>query len=210
MKKAILCIFFSTIGFSSIAQVGIGTTSPETSAALELKSTTQGFLLPRMTQVQMNAIELPQKGLTLFCTDCPEPGWMVHNGADYENVITANILAAIISSIVAESNNPAVGGSPSLVDLTEAGIINLLVNQTDYEEAIADATPVPTTLADLQVIINTVNTEAEVATILSVSSNPAAGGSPSLESLTNVGVIDAIESQTDKKFMAMRCLLSGI
>jgi hypothetical protein len=49
--------------------VGIGTTSPSSSAKLQIDSTTQGFLLPRMTTAQMNAIASPQIGLMIFNTD---------------------------------------------------------------------------------------------------------------------------------------------
>ncbi|MBK8053559.1 MAG: tail fiber domain-containing protein [Saprospiraceae bacterium] len=50
--------------------VGIGTTAPAPSAVLDLASTTQGFLPPRMTEVQIDAIATPAEGLILFCTDC--------------------------------------------------------------------------------------------------------------------------------------------
>lgn len=40
------------------------------SAILQADSTTRGFLPPRMTQAQRNAISSPQNGLQVFCTDC--------------------------------------------------------------------------------------------------------------------------------------------
>src|SRR5664279_712948 len=39
---------------------------PDTSAMLDVSSTTKGFLLPRMTTVQQNAIILPATGLAIF------------------------------------------------------------------------------------------------------------------------------------------------
>jgi len=49
--------------------VGIGTTSPAASAALDITSTTKGFLLPRMTAVQRTAIPSPAEGLLVYQTD---------------------------------------------------------------------------------------------------------------------------------------------
>ena len=63
--KQILTSVFLVLGLVSFAQVGIGTTNPQ--AALDVESTTQGFLPPRMTTTQRNAIS-PVAGLTLFNT----------------------------------------------------------------------------------------------------------------------------------------------
>lgn len=49
--------------------VGIGTTAPASSSILELNSTAQGFLTPRMTTAQRNAISAPVKGLLVYDTD---------------------------------------------------------------------------------------------------------------------------------------------
>jgi hypothetical protein len=49
--------------------VGIGITAPNTSSLLEVSSTTQGFLPPRMTTAQRNAIASPAKGLIVYDTD---------------------------------------------------------------------------------------------------------------------------------------------
>jgi uncharacterized protein (TIGR02145 family) len=48
--------------------VGVGTTSPVASAKLEIASTTQGFLPPRMTTAQRDAIVSPATGLVIFNT----------------------------------------------------------------------------------------------------------------------------------------------
>jgi hypothetical protein len=49
--------------------VGIGSTTPVVSAALEVSSTTQGFLFPRMTSTQRLAISSPATGLMVYQTD---------------------------------------------------------------------------------------------------------------------------------------------
>ena len=51
------------------AQVGIGTTTPNASAVLDLTSTTQGLLPPRMTQAQRDAIASPVAGLMVYQSD---------------------------------------------------------------------------------------------------------------------------------------------
>jgi len=52
--------------------VGIGNTTPVVSAALEVSSTTQGFLFPRMTSAQRLAIGSPATGLMVYQTDSRE------------------------------------------------------------------------------------------------------------------------------------------
>jgi hypothetical protein len=60
MKRT--CLFLSVmlcIGVAAMAQsgsVGIGTTTPNASAALDIQSTSKGVLVPRMTTAQRNAI----------------------------------------------------------------------------------------------------------------------------------------------------------
>ncbi|MEQ1734318.1 MAG: tail fiber domain-containing protein [Bacteroidia bacterium] len=49
--------------------VGIGTTTPNTKAILELQATDKGLLTPRMNTVQMNAIVTPPNGLLVYNTD---------------------------------------------------------------------------------------------------------------------------------------------
>lgn len=71
MKKT-LWLAFSTACLSLKAQtnnVGIGTTTPDASSILELRSTDKGFLPPRVTTAQRLAIASPANGLLVFDTD---------------------------------------------------------------------------------------------------------------------------------------------
>lgn len=66
MKKV---VFLLLVSFYSFAQTGIGTTTPDASAKLDISSTTKGLLAPRMTAAQKTAISLPANGLLIYQTD---------------------------------------------------------------------------------------------------------------------------------------------
>jgi hypothetical protein len=53
---------------STSGNVGIGTTAPAASSKLDVTSTTQGVLFPRMTTTQKNAIASPATGLVVYDT----------------------------------------------------------------------------------------------------------------------------------------------
>ena len=57
------------IRISETQNIGIGTTSPNVSAKVDITSTTQGFLPPRMTTAQRTAIASPAASLIVFDTD---------------------------------------------------------------------------------------------------------------------------------------------
>jgi hypothetical protein len=67
--------------FTAHAQnnVGINTNTPDASAALDISSTTQGVLVPRMTKAQRDIIATPATGLLVYQTD-NIPGFYFFNG----------------------------------------------------------------------------------------------------------------------------------
>ena len=67
--------------------VGIGTTSPL--AKLDISSTTDGVLLPRMTTAQVNAISSPENGLTVYNTTLNT--LCFYNGSSWQKVTSANM-----------------------------------------------------------------------------------------------------------------------
>ena len=88
-KKSFLGIVLIALSFNTIAQVGIGTSNPHASAALEIQSTSKGFLFPRMTKVARDAISNIATGLTIYCTDCGTSGGgvlQVYNASNWEDL----------------------------------------------------------------------------------------------------------------------------
>ncbi|MCX6277714.1 MAG: hypothetical protein NT004_06435 [Bacteroidetes bacterium] len=71
-KFTFLISMFLLMSSSLFAQVGINAdnSAPDGSAMLEVKSVTRGFLPPRMTFAERNAISSPAEGLMIICTNC--------------------------------------------------------------------------------------------------------------------------------------------
>ena len=86
-KKLIIVSVFMIISIIAKSQVGIGTNSPNASAKLEVSSTTQGFLPPRLNYYQRTQIASPVAGLTIWCSNCGSSGEMqVFNGNAWTNM----------------------------------------------------------------------------------------------------------------------------
>lgn len=81
-----------------IAQVGIGTGSPDSSAVLELYSTDRGFLLPRLTTAQRDLINNPATALMIYNSTLSEiqinngtpetPLWSIIKGIASSTIIS--------------------------------------------------------------------------------------------------------------------------
>lgn len=169
MFKLTISLLTLAFSYTTIAQVGIGTDSPAASAAFEVYSTTKGLLLPRMTKTQLESIFSPVEGLMAYCTDCDSKGLYVYSGVEFISLGNFNSSNSdAILEILNSSSNPASDGTPSLADLTALGIIGATVSQSEYEEAIADASPIPTTLSEFQGIIDEVN-DAQPLIITSIA-----------------------------------------
>lgn len=83
MKKLIFFISLFFISHFSFSQnVGIGTTFPHGSAALEVKDNSKGVLIPRMTSFQRASIANPAEGLMVYQTDETKGFWFF-NGSSW-------------------------------------------------------------------------------------------------------------------------------
>lgn len=85
--RIIVCAFWVVSFQSIIAQsVGIGTTNPDPSALLDISSTTKGFLIPRMSLAQRNAIANPIQGLQVFVNS--DSSLYIYKGTNWSKVQT--------------------------------------------------------------------------------------------------------------------------
>src|ERR1043166_5120670 len=114
----IVCLFInkqlqSQNIFPSTGAAGIGTTTANGSSLLEVKSTSKGILIPRMTQAQRNAIASPATGLLIYQTD-KTPGFYYYSGSAWAavsvkgpNKSLSNLTAptAVNTDLLPDSNN---------------------------------------------------------------------------------------------------------
>jgi hypothetical protein len=91
MKKIFLFFIIILILRSPLfAQVGINSDGsfPDSSAMLDVKSVSQGVLIPRMTFEQRNALLDPVEGLMVYCTNCKPDGTgvlSIHQSGKWQN-----------------------------------------------------------------------------------------------------------------------------
>jgi hypothetical protein len=86
MKQIITSLVFISCSLFSYSQnVGVGTNAPHASAALEVKDSARGILIPRMTATQRTSITSPAEGLMVYQTDGSKGFWY-YDGAIWKNV----------------------------------------------------------------------------------------------------------------------------
>lgn len=116
----IVFLFLIFSSMSNQAQVGIGTTNPNASSALDISSTTQGLLLPRMTTAQRSALSATAaNSLMVYDTDLksfyyfdatalPAPGtWIKINAAanQRDNYKLVKSVADLAPELIAGGGN---------------------------------------------------------------------------------------------------------
>jgi uncharacterized protein (TIGR02145 family) len=131
LKKIIACSFIVVFLTNTVfSQVGIGTTSPNANAILELSSTSQGMKFPRLTTLQRTSIALPAKGLTVFDTEInclmtnfgtsSAPSWKCLGGLAYTvpSAPTSLVATAGASQASVVFNAPASNGGSAITGYT--------------------------------------------------------------------------------------------
>ena len=112
--KTIIFLFFSFIFVNnSNAQVGIGTTTPNNTAALDISDSTRGLLIPRMTMIERHAIVNPAQGLLVYQTDNTQGIWS-YNGSAWVNLL-----------------NPGFTDNPGFIHQVTSSSANLIVLYTN-------------------------------------------------------------------------------
>lgn len=132
-KVIVTCLFAFFIATGNmLGQVGIGTTTPDPSSMLDISSTSQGMLTPRMTTIQKTGITSPADGLLVYDTDLKSfyyynstsTSWVkINNQSEgrlkYKLIKSTDVLATVLATELAAGS-----GSKYLLDSTTLYEIN--------------------------------------------------------------------------------------
>jgi hypothetical protein len=164
MKKCqyLLLVVFMFIGNFVYSQVkvdpqndvGVGTLLPVTAAKLQIESTDKGFLKPRLSTVQMNALQFPIAGLEIYNTSENRTYW--YNGTAW--VTSPSVQAGTGISV----SGAGITGNPYIIS-TNAGatsqnlgnIVNLIYNDENPSTEYANSTVESTALKSYNLAANT-------------------------------------------------------
>ena len=94
IKKITTLLVVVLFTATTFAQVGIGTTTPDASSALDITSTAKGLLVPRMTAAQRDAISSPATGLMIYQTD-GTVGFYYYNGSNWAEVAATSKIYSV-------------------------------------------------------------------------------------------------------------------
>ena len=114
---------------NNTGNIGIGTTSPNASAKLDITATDGGLLIPRMTQTQRNAITSPATGLQIYQTD-NTPGFYYYNGTAWISSLGADNLGnhTATQNVLVGSNWISNDGDNEGIAINTTGNVGLGIN----------------------------------------------------------------------------------
>jgi hypothetical protein len=88
-----MLLLYGSLLFSQVA-INTDGSVPDNSAILDVKSTTKGVLIPRLTMEERNVIATPAEGLMIFCTNCGSKGSLsIFSGNSWLTFSPCNISA---------------------------------------------------------------------------------------------------------------------
>jgi hypothetical protein len=139
-----LVVLFLLITFYGHAQTGIGTTTPNASAKLEIFATDKGFLPPRVALTATNStspITSPATGLLVYNTATAgssptnvTPGYYYYNGSTWVRLIGPTDNAANVIGTVAIANG---GTGTTTGSITGSGALTLAAGGTNQSVTLA-------------------------------------------------------------------------
>jgi len=127
MKQLFILLAAVLLTATTYAQVGIGTTTPDASSALDITSTSKGLLIPRMTETQRNAIVSPASGLMIYQTD-QDFGFYFYNGTQWASVGMSGTQGEIASA-----NSAVITNSHKINDIEGLNDGDLVFNTSNYK-----------------------------------------------------------------------------
>ncbi|MFY0625913.1 MAG: hypothetical protein JXR07_06450 [Reichenbachiella sp.] len=131
----LVLIFIAASQLATAQGVAINTdnSDPDGSAILDVKSTSQGVIFPRMTITERNAIATPIEGLMIYQTD-NTPGLRIYNGTNWNLLNPAVAFVKDIKTSNTSGGTPGAGWIVRDLNTTEgSAFLTLNTNQITLE-----------------------------------------------------------------------------
>ncbi|MBT4968512.1 MAG: hypothetical protein HOM80_05845, partial [Bacteroidetes bacterium] len=90
MTTVLVLLFTSKIFAQNVVVTDDGNYTPDASAMLDVKATTKGLLIPRLTATQRGNISSPANGLMVYQTD-GTAGFYYYNGSTWQLLFAGDI-----------------------------------------------------------------------------------------------------------------------
>ena len=126
MKQFFTLLAAVLLTATTYAQVGIGTTDPNGSAALDITSTTKGLLIPRMTNAERGFIDTPATGLMIYQTDST-PGFYYFNSTSWEGYYSKNE----VDTLIANLQNQITAAQVVVGEFYQGGVVFYILQSDD-------------------------------------------------------------------------------
>jgi len=166
----LLLIFCSLFSYSQ--NVGIGTNTPHASAALEVKDSARGILIPRMTMAQRIVIQNPAEGVMIYQTDSTKGFWYFSSNK-WKNILSSELVSDGDTAIWKINNNNVyyTTGKVGIGVSTPSSLLDVTSNNINQPSFIANGY-VTDNLGDPA--IGTIRGMADGGAIFEVSKSPGA------------------------------------
>src|SRR5437868_3385072 len=107
---AMLTIVNGTFNAASAQSMGIASTSitPDASSILEVRSSTKGVLIPRLSTTERDAVTSPATGLMIYNTTTNKFNY--YNGSAWTAVFSGS---GVVNSVTGTANRISIGGTAS-------------------------------------------------------------------------------------------------
>ncbi len=110
VKRISVVAVLALITFNVQAQVGVGTTTPDQKAQLDITSTSKGLLIPRMSSTDRVNIGVATEGLLVYQTDAPVGFYYYTNSSWVRLSNTTDTPASAVIPALYVANTSEIGG----------------------------------------------------------------------------------------------------